>query len=328
MSFSDVGHRGAYNDVLRKALSKNDIILTREDPATAEFFPMLDDIKGYFAYRSIRNLLAGKQTVGLFFRPAECFLTTAFKYRLKRMIFGVLRLIPGVTVLTILPFDLNPQFSEVANGWIYDPQLWDVALLDMPRLERSALEAQVQAHSNGRMVISALGTQDERKGFDRFARLWLDYPALRARYLFLAAGQISRSSKALADDFRNSGGLLINELISDETLFRLYALSDIVWSCYSPSYNQASGIFGRAFQFGKPSIVREGSFLAALAETISYSTITIPYDDLNSAANRLLRYSPLNMDSGIHAERVDELRSSSIRTLAEAFAPARAEPPL
>ena len=42
-------------------------------------------------------------------------------------------------------------------------------------------------------------------------------------------------------------------------MLALYSIADLAWCFYSPEYDQASGILGRALQFSVTPVVRKGS---------------------------------------------------------------------
>jgi hypothetical protein len=96
--------------------------------------------------------------------------------------------------------------------------------------------------------------------------------------------------------------------VSDEELFSLYRVADIIWCCFTPVRDLSSGVFGRAMQFGRPAIVRTGSHLATLQEDIG-SGISIPWGAPDEAAALLL---DANFESRApisrHAEVADALR--------------------
>src|SRR4051794_19615726 len=145
-TFSELGHRPSYNKVFELALSEFGLELRRSAPmAVADFFPMLDDNIIEFSRAAVFNGLKGKPTVGLFLRPGECFLTSNLKYRFKRALFSILKRLPHTHIITILPFQLDDRFRSVANGWIHDPQSWDLPYIESGATEQSLeIERQVK----------------------------------------------------------------------------------------------------------------------------------------------------------------------------------------
>ncbi|EDX80022.1 hypothetical protein BBAL3_1179 [Brevundimonas sp. BAL3] len=92
---------------------------------------------------------------------------------------------------------------------------------------------------------------------------------------------------ALAADFVGAGGVVVNQFISDEELSSLYGTATVVWGVYAPHYDQASGIFGRAVQYGKPILLRRGSSIARHAEVLGARAVAIDYGDPEAAVKGL-----------------------------------------
>jgi hypothetical protein len=65
---------------------------------------------------------------------------------LKSALFGVLRRLPRLTILLILPFELDPRLARVSNGWINDGQIWD--RIGPPNASHSALADEVHLSLN------------------------------------------------------------------------------------------------------------------------------------------------------------------------------------
>jgi hypothetical protein len=62
-------------------------------------------------------------------------------------------------------------------------------------------------------------------------------------------------------------------------LVALYKVSDVVWACYSPEYDQSSGELGRALQYKKAVIVRARSIAENLAANSECLVITLCGED-------------------------------------------------
>jgi len=318
-SYSKIGHRTSYEQVLATALRDAGFDLDPSATGTvADFFPMLDDNKTAFCWKAVTNWVRGKPTVGLFFRPAECFLTTSLKYRFKRTLFGGLRRLPGTEIITILPFALDERFSTIATGWIHDAQFWDLDYL-APAPHTSEIAERVRTVARDRRVVVALGGQNQIKGFDFFCNLWIGAPQLHEKFLFVAAGKIAPGLEELSAKVSSSGGLIFDRSISDEELISLYKTADLVWSCYAPNYNQSSGILGRAFQLGKPSLVREGSYLVTFSELLGHPALSLPYGQVELASTRLSLWKPELPDGASISRKVEEMRGRDLKLLAEAF---------
>jgi hypothetical protein len=221
----------------------------------------------YVLVALFRSLL-GRRTVGLVFRAKDCVQSNSLKLKIKYVIMRVLKYIDNIKSLSIVPFFVYSEAERICDDWIYDFQFWDRDFLEsmMDENEVSRTMSKIKNAANGRKVICAVGKQDKSKGFDEFAKLYVESEELREKYLFVSGGKVSGIDDVLVQSFEDCGALLINRRISDSELVALYRASDIVWACYSPGYDQSSGILGRAIQYGKIVVVRCGSVIERLAE--------------------------------------------------------------
>ena len=192
------GHRADYDRVLIAELRAQNIHLDRieksrhaVDSSRPLFYSMLDGHVMAFSDRRCRAFSQGAVYCWPFFpRPGECFLKTSVKYRIKRILFQGASRLPHVSILTLMPFAVFPCFEEVATGWIYDPQLWD--LLHCGFSENDAfpmLPDLLSAKSSGRRIMIALGGQSWGKGFDYLVDLWCSSAEVRENFLFVVAGK-------------------------------------------------------------------------------------------------------------------------------------------
>ena len=92
------------------------------------------------------------------------------------------------------------------------------------------------------------------------------HPQIANQVLVVCAGRVTPGNSNLAARLSAQGALIIDRFISDVELESLYGIADAIWACYAPDYDQASGVFGRAIQWGVPVIVRESSVIAAFAD--------------------------------------------------------------
>jgi hypothetical protein len=317
------GHQASYDRVLiAEIMARNirvDVIEKSRhavDSSRPCFYPMLESNTIAFLINAVVRALRGRRTVGLFFRPAECFFNRRLKYRVKRKLFQVASRLPHVSILTLMPFSVFPRFEEVATGWIYDPQLWD--LLHFGFSEKNAfpkLHDLLITEASGRRILMALGEQQQYKGFDYLVDVWCSSAKIREEFLVVVAGRVNYHSAKKAELFVQQGGLLINRHISDSELLYMYRCADIIWSCYSPSYNQASGIFGRAIQFGVPVTVRKESYLENLGEILCHPTLALPFENPDIAAREILAWNPVTPDPTARINLLDEMREYSTSVL-------------
>lgn len=264
------GHRIAYVNFLSRLFD-----LERTGSCRRAIFsrlpvlvPMVEQSFGAYVLVALVRFFLGRRTVGFLFRPRPVIDGRALRLHFKYMALRLLKLLPKVQTLTILPFSVEPRLSEISDGWIFDPQLWDLEerqILSAVKIQ-GELGEQVVSAASGRIVCVALGRQDEAKGFDWFTSLYVDNRVLRGLMLFAFGGKVSDDLTASLSSFSAFGGFVCNRLISDEELLQLYACADLVWCAYSKNYDQASGILGRAVQLGIPVVVRRGSLIHKMCE--------------------------------------------------------------
>lgn len=246
-------------------------------------FATLDDAPLFFLAVGLIRLLAGKRTVGIFLRPQACFHEFHWKYRLKWLYFFIMSRIPRIAPVSMVPFFVNPRFAEVSSGWIYDPQNWDQAD-NLPDLtQRTALSERILAHAKGRKIIAALGGLNLFKGFDFFADMAVEAASFFDDAVFVACGPLAHDCHDHKSRIENAGGLVVPDYISDAEMVSIYGIADMVWACYPERFDQASGIFGRASQYGIPALVRAGSFNAQQAQHMGAAFLALPYGDARAA---------------------------------------------
>lgn len=271
------GHRGEYYALMARLIGS-----TRTSSLWRALWarqPVLDgaieaSVGSYILLCVVRAAM-GRRTAGILFRPLPLLEGGLLRLRVKRMLLGLVKRLPGVATLTILPFELEPGFARFASGWIYDPQYWDLHYPDAVDADRpiGAFAQEIRAAAAKRRVVVAVGRQDEAKGFDMFSQLFAARADLRERWLFAFGGRVvDRLVAPCLDPFVAAGGQAKSEYISHDELLDLYAAADAVWCCYALDYDEASGVFGRAIQLGLPVIVRKGSLLerTCRAEGLAY----------------------------------------------------------
>jgi len=262
------GHREAYlnfflNTFSSKKISKKDLLLSK---STVLFLMIEDSFLLYFFICLYRAIL-GKTTAGFLFRPKPVVDDPSLKLKIKRTALYILKKIPNVKTLLIIPNSIHPKFSTICDGWIYDFQFWDLQEKDYEtfialkeKKQVSSLFTSINNMHNGRKVLCALGGQDRIKGFDIFSTTYINNKNIQKKFLFAYGGKVKGYDK-LAINFDKNGGYSKNEFISNDEFISLYASSDLVWALYAEDYDQASGIFGRAVQFGIPVLVRKDSLI-------------------------------------------------------------------
>jgi hypothetical protein len=324
------GHHAEFDRLFEAALAPLEIYLHRvpgarfSTNAKAPLFYSFFDTKSAETIAALGRAAArsfmGRATIGLFFRPGDCFIAGSFKATVRRTLFRFVSRLPHVHILSILPPEVLPRLREVATDWIYDPQLWDLGYLNEASAEPSRqIVDQLTAVSRGRRFLIALGTQSKGKGFDYLVDIWCASARLREKYIFVVAGRLAAPSAAQAKRFVDHGGVLVNERIANSDLLYLYERADIIWSCYAEEYDQSSGIHGRAVQLGIPVLVRNDSCIDRLGKLLGYPSLGLPGEAAAAAAEQILAWQPGTVDAGRRKETADMMRSRSLSVLVNAL---------
>lgn len=272
------GHRGQYNAMLSALFNARPApfgwaMLRAGQPVLV---PQIEHAPVLFLLTCLVRGLTGRRTAGLLLRPLPALDGRTLRLRIKRWMLKLLRRVPSTHVLTIVPFAAEPRFGTIASSWIHDLQNWDFALGSaVDRAESARTAATLRAAAGERRLCCALGGQSREKGFDRFAGLWNGSEDLRARFLFAFGGKVSPDLHNAARRFAASGGQATDRFITDPELFGYYAAADLVWCAYDPSYDQASGVLGRAMQAGVPVVVRSGSIVERICQLAAHPHVAL-----------------------------------------------------
>lgn len=284
------GHRGEYQDLFGRifglSASAGKAGGAAMIAAKRLFFATLDDDLAGFAKVALLRAIRGRRTLGLYLRPQSCLGGTA-RARIKRLAMRALCAMPGVSVLSIIPFDFMPGISAVCTDWGHDPQLWDQ--IDVATSPDPATMAQIDGLAAGRPVLAFLGRASRIKGLPKLAAILAAQPDLAKQIAVVVAGSVDADCKADAAQLVALGATIWDRRISDAELAALYQTADLVWANYDASYDQASGIFGRAVQRGRPVVIREGAMLDRYAKLLGQPCLRLP-DDPARAAVKLAEF--------------------------------------
>ncbi|RWM80796.1 MAG: glycosyltransferase family 1 protein [Mesorhizobium sp.] len=267
------------------------------------FFATLDDDLFFFVSIALRRAVQGRATVALFLGPQSCFGGFNLKRFIKRNLFVALKHVPRITVASIIPFSLAPEYRAVVDIGLYDPQWWDMH--DGYTLRQpgdTPIATEVRQMAGGRQIVCWLGAASVRKGFAFMVEILEADPDIAKQICFICAGG-ANTEQTLASRFRASGGVHIDRRLTDNEWESLYSVADAVWACYEPTYDQASGVFGRALQFGVPAIVRRGSLIHAAATKLDASVFPIDFGDCIAAATALNKITKLDRRTTATNER-------------------------
>jgi glycosyltransferase involved in cell wall biosynthesis len=254
-----------------------------------------DDITG-FVIVAVLRALARRRTAAFLMMPRACF-RRGPRAAIKRALLRAVRRLPGLTLFTITPpappgggiaDDCPPATagSGIAHDWVHDPQLWD--RLDRPRPPVTPLAREVVRAARGAPVLAVLGHVTRGKGLASLLALLEAAPDLRHAIHVVVAGAVHPGCRDEVARARALGLQVIEGFLAAEDLLALHGVADLVWCCYAPDYDQASGIFGRAVQTGRLVVVRRGSVIAAYgARHPEIPLVAIDPDDPADAARAI-----------------------------------------
>jgi hypothetical protein len=294
------GHRGDYAallaDLFGLEVSVGRVTLKNiRQMVAAErllFGTLDDDYLGFFLVAAIRALLRRK-TAGIFLRPQTCFHADGIWFRLKRAIFALLRKSRYASVFTIIRFDLAPEYRLVASSGVADPQLWD--RLCTPFEPSADFSRRIRDAAGSRRILAFIGTASAFKGIAELRDLMSQPDWGSASICVVLVGRVPGESAAIVEDMQRLGAVVHPSFVSNAELDSVYAEADMIWACYSPGYDQASGNFGRALQAGKIPVVRNGTLIEKLAKSIGYSSISLCLQNPASDMRDLMRSEPAGL---------------------------------
>lgn len=282
------GHQQAYEDLfcpmfsLAPSIGKiGPEIWLRLCRAKRVFFGTLDDdVWGFVAVALVRSMM-GRYTAGLFLHPNSC-LEPGVRSRIKYLLFSALCRVSRVSIISILPPDIMLGMNNVATHFVHDPQFWDQ--VDDPPSFDKAFKSQILKKADGRPILAYLGWATTEKGFPFLAKIVEASPLLVDELMIVAAGKINDNCQDAASQLSAGGVLVIDRFVSDEELATLYDIGAMIWVCYAPGYDQASGIFGRAVQSGRTPVIREtATTLGNYVRNLGIDAIALPQDPERAA---------------------------------------------
>lgn len=189
----------------------------------------------------------------------------------KRILFYLIKNFSTTTLLSI--HKNHPQKKDMVvyvNDFVYDPQLWDLDLLNIkPSIPE---EMKDFVFDKTQPIILVAGRFNEQRSKNEL----LDFLKKNSKLNFVIAGLIEPSDFNFLK--KNINCLIINRFLSNSELIYLYDFCSIVY-CYYTN-NRPSGFFGRAIQFQKPIIVRKGQFLHKAFSEYNKLIVIEELDDL------------------------------------------------
>jgi hypothetical protein len=240
-------------------------------------FLMIEECFMLYCIIAFIRALLGFKTIGFVFRAKKCIASKQINHKIKVILLKYFKKFQNISSISIVPFYTCEGIAEICDDWLYDFQFWDMGFLEK-NIQKTIVDSNVEyikGIAKGRKVICAIGKQDQNKGFDVFSSLYILNKHLQEEYLFVSGGVINGILTSQIEKFISAGALVINERITNEMLIALYKSADLIWVCYSPNYDQSSGVLGRAIQYKLPVIVRTNSVVENIVDNLKHEKIAV-----------------------------------------------------
>ncbi|TNE53546.1 MAG: hypothetical protein EP338_11005 [Bacteroidetes bacterium] len=170
----------------------------------------------------------------------------------KRILFWSVKNLSSTRVYSIHKNTEEQAFmSKFVYGFIYDIQLWDLALLNF---EEEIPEELKEAPFGIENAVLFAGEFDEKRSRTEF----LNYIRKHHEYNFLMSGLMQQGDYDELMQMENVHS--IRRYVTNNELFYLMKNSKIIYCFYTNE--RPSGFFGRALQLNKHIIVRDNTYLS------------------------------------------------------------------
>lgn len=319
------GHRKAYLDLLANIVDFDKLV---QPISRGNFLALVTARKLLFATVGVAfrryflvclfRALLNKPSVSLFLGANRHYHKKGFDVDL--MLLKIWKGLPKQRIVSIISLNVLSELSKVTNGYIYDPQLWDIWSEKAKIFAlNTTLSEQVNNEKSGRKTLIYIGKGKKGKSFIEFA----DFVLANSQEVYgVVAGKVLSECQDKADQLKAKGMIVADRYVSDEEIFSLYAQADLVWCYYSPVYDQSSGVFGRAIQLGIPAIVRKGSIVEKIANdlgVLAYSIEILPSVNYKSIFNQIKQLDLSLLTEEERCKLFSKLENESIQKLADAL---------
>jgi hypothetical protein len=274
------------------------------------FLTIEDDFFAFLWFSLFRAFMC-RRTAGFLLRPIPVVERKSLRLKSKAMLLKFLRYFRNVRVITIVPFEIDNRFDQIADSGIYDIQLWDLR----PEHVASVVRGRATLSRRGNPLICALGTQTVDKGFPGFVAVTVKAASTDSPCQFEVGGDCAQVACWLPDYFA-AGGRGTTSRMEESELFDLYSRATFIWCCYDSRYDQASGVLGRAIQFGVPVIVRKDSLSHKLCIHLKAPHLAVHSDCEEDTIVSILAADVMDAKTDIP---IEQLRAQSISILRNAL---------
>lgn len=261
-------------------------------------FGMIDDnYLEFFLITLVRSILQ-RQTVGIFFRPQTC-LNMDIKSISKFFIFYFLSKFKNSKIIIYLPFFCDSRLKYVASDFVMDHEMWHMELYDKENRNLVTNKKKIKK----RLLV--IGNLSSHKGLKELLFLLENNKSFVECFDITLAGHSSVDSESINLIKKIEGYVVkkINSFVDYSKMCELYNTTDFVWCYYSKKYDQSSGVFGHALQYGKIPLIRHASMLSKMNNIYQLGALTLDdkyfknynFDTLIENKNTTSDYSALSI---------------------------------
>ena len=267
----ETGHRKAYMDFVESKYGAERIscvrLLFTRKPV---LFLMAEERPVYIIFCMFFRGALGFRTLALLFRLRPILDSQGVFSSVKRRVLKIIVKISRFGFISIIPEDIYPEVKDVCRYNIFDFQFWD-------QLDRSSFPS-----SKRDPGMAVVGRQNHEKGFHYISGFIERFKVIDSLKVY---GQIDESCRDYLQDIKvivpNSD--VRNGFVSEDEILDAYARCRYIWCCYSPDYDQSSGVLGRAIQFGNVPVVRRGSLSERYCRLVNANFLSV--EILNDAVS-------------------------------------------
>lgn len=278
------GHRSGYVEILKKyfkieeiSVKENSFIekLRLVNLKDKLLFPTIDDSYLTFIFVSISRAVLKRETIGIFIRVEKCLKEKkGFFQSIKFTFFWFFKFVPKIHLVTITPHEVNNNYSKISHYGIWDFEFWDKSVNEPKQNIEITCQEFYQVSEGRKLLIAFIGRFEDIKGASEFLGILKVYSDM---YKGIITGIIPANFQSMVSSVSNL--TLVNRYVTDQEIEHVYSKADIIWCRYDESYDQMSGVFGRAVQYNKKVMIRRDSLISRFC-IADKSNIDLPYNTI------------------------------------------------
>jgi hypothetical protein len=286
------GHRANYVKIISRLFDAESLIapvrpsLSRLLAARYLFLPTFESAPLPFFLLAVTRAVFNRPTATIMIRGHIAHPGRPVWNFMRQAVRRIMQYFSAIRIFRIAPAGPG-TLARTGGVAIEDPEFWDLPRAVVENPGTTDLSCRVVQAAAGRTVLMVLGTLDMMKGLAFLEEIlghpdWQDAGSL----CIVCAGPLSPDVAEKCPVLVAKSVVFEARYLTDAEIFSLYPVSDILWCCYSPDYDMSSGIFGRALQFDRPTVVRAGSLLEKMQRQ-SGRGVALAYGDAGMAIRSL-----------------------------------------